>query len=212
MLVLARLPLVWERLVPALAPWLLAALATAALGVWMQALPLSGLWGPALLIAPFGLALAFSLRNLVRLRLPARHEAESRLTADNGLVHRPFAALNDTLATGNADLWDLHRVQSAESLRRLRLARPRAALAAADPLALRYALTLALVLGLWTQGPDGVDQARSAFRPAGQLVTEAGAVSAQLAGRLGQAGQALWLQSSAAIAGSPRIRPAESRP
>lgn len=212
MLMLARLPLLWERLAPVWMPWLLAALATAALGVWTARLPLQGLWLPALLLAPFAAALAFSLRGLWRLRLPGRGEAEHRLTADNRLVHRPFRTLSDTLATGDADLWDLHHIQTRASLTRLRLARPRAALAEADPLALRYALTLGLVLGLRANGPAAVQDARSAFRPAEALAVQASAVIGTVGAELARSAQALAAQSSAAMAGNPRIRPAESRP
>jgi hypothetical protein len=78
-------------------------------------------------------------------------------------VHAPLTALEDARAAGDPALWELHRKAAAAAIEKTRVGRPRAGLAAADPLALRYALMMAAALALWARGPDRVSHVADAF-------------------------------------------------
>jgi hypothetical protein len=59
-----------------------------------------------------------------------------------------------------------------------RVGRPKAGLAAADPLALRYALVVAAVLALWARGPERVQHVADAFAPPERLADLGASVAA----------------------------------
>ncbi len=169
-LALARAALFWERLWPALWP------AVGTLGLvlalaLLDVLPLLPGWLHlgvlALLLAAAGLA---AVRGLARLRRPTAAEARRRLELDSGLAHRPLASLDDVMAAGLQDresvaLWELHRRRVLAQVQALRLRRPRAGLAASDPVALRAALVLALVVGLVVGGHDAPRRVMRALSP-----------------------------------------------
>ncbi len=167
---LARLALLWERLVPALGP--AAAVAGLFLALALFDLPArlpSYLHAAllAVLAALFAAALVVGLR---RLRLPDRDAARRRIETQSGLAHRPLAALDDKLAGGSADpsteaLWQLHRARMAEAIRRLKVGVPEPGLTRRDPYALRAALALALVLGFIDAGGDWADRIGRSLSP-----------------------------------------------
>ena len=157
----ARAALLWERVWPAV--WPMVGIA----GVFLAAalldlLPYLPGWPHALLLAGFAAALGYAtLRAVTGLGLPTAEQAGRRLEKDSGLTHRPLTTLDDALAAGaddqdSAALWELHRQRLRGQLRALRVALPRAGLAVVDPLALRAALGLVLVIALITgQGEWG---------------------------------------------------------
>ena len=157
----ARAALLWERVWPAV--WPTVGIAGVFLAVaLLDLLPYLPGWLHVLLLIGFVAALGYAARRAVTgLGLPTAEQAGRRLEKDSGLTHRPLTALDDALATGaddrdSAALWALHRRRLRNQLRALRVAIPRAGLAALDPLALRAALGLALVVvlvagqGEWT--------------------------------------------------------------
>lgn len=170
MLRLAAAALAWERLWPALWP------AAGVLGLFaalalLDVLPALAGWLHGALLLLFAVAFpALLARGLRRLSWPDRTAARRRLERDSGLAHRPLEGLEDTLATGRADrqavaLWALHRHRLAALLRRLRVRPPRAGLATADPLALRAALVLLLVVATVAGGAEWQSRVARAVTP-----------------------------------------------
>lgn len=159
----ARALILWERLAGVWTPLVLALLALAALGLWGAPERLGPLgW----LLAAGAVALtaaAAAVRAVLALRLPAEGDVRRRIEAGSGASASPFAALEETPATGDPALWALHRRRAAEAARKAGPGRPRAGMAAADPFALRYALVLALALGFWVHGREGGERALAAL-------------------------------------------------
>lgn len=167
---LSRAALFWESFWPALWPL------GCTLGLFLALAlmdALSGLDGWLHLAVLVGFALA-ALGGLAwaarRVRLPGYEAARRRLERDSGLQHRPLQALEDRLATEQADadaraLWQAHRRRLAEQLRRLRVAPPAAGWARVDGFALRAAVGLLLVVGLAVGGADWRFRLASAVTP-----------------------------------------------
>jgi hypothetical protein len=165
----ARAVMLWEQGPRVWAPWLLAAAALAVAALW-GLFELVGPIGRVVLLAGAGLAaLVASVRGALALRWPSREQTRARLEADSRLVHAPLTALEDARAAGDPALWELHRKAAAAAVAQTRVGRPKAGLAAADPLALRYALTMAAVLALWARGPERVQHLADAFAPPQRL-------------------------------------------
>ncbi|MHA1108547.1 MAG: TIGR02302 family protein [Alphaproteobacteria bacterium] len=176
---LARLVLLWELLWPAIWP----ACGTAALFVaiaLLDLLPQLPGWLHLLLLGGFLGAFAYLAWNgLRRLSLPAHDDARRRLETASGFEHRPLTVLEDDLAAGAEDsqsaaLWELHRKRMAELVRRLRIGIPSPGLAARDPLSLRGALLLVLVIAGVAAWPAPGTRLLRAITPefgAGQTVT-----------------------------------------
>lgn len=138
--------MVWERVLPALTPFLLWGLSILVAGQW-------GLWShlafeghAAVMVAGLLLALVVSVRSLRRFRRPSFTETNQRLALDNRLRPERLLAMR-------------HETQQP----RLKTGKAKAGLAAGDPMALRYVLLLIAAFGLWTQGPVSASQALSGF-------------------------------------------------
>lgn len=167
---LARAALIWERLWPAL--WPLAGVTGLFLAMaLLDFLPFLPGWLHALLLAAFlGAAAWAARRGLSRFHLPSENQARRRLEQDSGLAHRPLTSLDDTIALGAGDgdsrrLWDAHRRRLFAQLRSLRVGAPHPGLAARDPLALRTALGLILVVALVTAQDDWPGRLKRAVTP-----------------------------------------------
>lgn len=223
----ARLGLAWERLAAVWIPLVLTLGGLAVLAVWgafeILPRPVQAAAVAALLVA----ALALAILNLLRLRWPSEAEARARLDAD-------FDALDDHLAAGDAALWALHRRRAEEALAQARAGRMGAGIAAADPMALRYALVVAAALGLWAFGlQTGATRLAQAVQPLGDAGGQAGAMLADAGQATGRGVRVAMVkvgglfegaprervrmervavQSSAQTPGKPRILPAASRP
>jgi uncharacterized protein (TIGR02302 family) len=167
---LASLALLWERLWPALAP--AAAVVVLFLVVALFDLPerLPGMLQLGLLVL-FGIGLAAALVWGFRgFRLPHETAARRRIERDSGLVHRPLAAIDDTIASGAGDadslaLWQAHRRRMAAAARRLKLTWPKAGLVERDPVAIRALLALLLVLAAIDAGGDWAERIGRSLAP-----------------------------------------------
>lgn len=167
---LARAALLWERAWPAL--WPATAIIGAFAAVSLFDLPplLPGWLHLALLILVAGALLVALWTGVRRIRLPDHAAARRRLETATGLSHRPLTAIEDRLALGTADpgaqaLWDLHRARMAEAAGGLKVGLPAASLMRRDPMALRAALCLVLLLGVVDAGRDWPDRLARALTP-----------------------------------------------
>ncbi|MFQ5784577.1 MAG: TIGR02302 family protein [Alphaproteobacteria bacterium] len=167
---LARAALLWERLWPALWPAVFIAgffLATALFDVWTLAPGWLHALGLALLGLAFGAAL---IRGLSRLTFPGEEEALRRLERNSGLAHRPLGALRDRPSAGLGDrttegLWNAHLARSARRAGRLRVGLASPGLARRDPLGLRAALLLVLVIAVAAAGGNAGSRLAHAVTP-----------------------------------------------
>jgi uncharacterized protein (TIGR02302 family) len=162
---LSRLALLWEGLWPALlAPGAVAALFLAASFFGLWSLPQARTLG----LPAFALLFVASLWPLARVRPPSRRDALRRLDRLGGVADRPAAALDDRLpasadATARA-LWALHQERELARADALKVERPRPAVARRDPLELRVALALVLLVGAVFAGPQAYDRVAQLFR------------------------------------------------
>jgi uncharacterized protein (TIGR02302 family) len=167
---LARAALGLERLWPSLWP----ALAVAGLFLVLalaDLLPqLPGFVHLALLALAAVLFIVGLLPALRRFRLPGLGAGRRRIEQASGLAHRPLTALDDRLAAGTNDpgaqaLWQAHRARMAASVQQLRVGWPAAGLVRRDPLALRAALALLLIVAAVDAGRDAPQRLVRALTP-----------------------------------------------
>ncbi|WP_160122344.1 DUF4175 domain-containing protein [Rhodovarius lipocyclicus] len=156
-ILLARVALGWEAFWPGAWPIL------GVVGVWVLFSLLDGPallpgWLHAALLAVFALTvLGLLARAIRRAAWPAEDAAERRLERASGLSHRPLAALRHQAEGGDEvsrALWARHQQRALAQLTRLRVGLPRPGLAARDPRALRAALLVGLVAGVFIAGDD----------------------------------------------------------
>lgn len=93
---------------------------------------------------------------------PSRAQILSRLQRG---THHPLDILADRPALGDLDLWQAHQDQARKWLVELRVGWFRSDMAARDPLGLRAACLLALVVGMTVAGPDAMPRLKRAFLP-----------------------------------------------
>jgi uncharacterized protein (TIGR02302 family) len=166
----ARAVIAWERAWPALWPTLGAVGAFIGLGLF-DILPLLPGWLHGVVVAAFAITVAVATWRVVRdFRLPGAEAAARRLERDSGLSHRPLQAVTDSLASGTSDpvavaLWRMHQQRMAAVLHRLRVGWPSPRLGLRDPMAIRIALFLALLIGTVAAGPDAGERLVRAARP-----------------------------------------------
>lgn len=182
---LARASLFWERAWPALWP----AVAIAGLFLtlaFLDAFPLLPGWLHGLALLGFVILFAHRLWTGIRqIRLPTGAEATRRLETDSDLEHRPLTAIEDRPALGVIDpetehLWQMHLARAAAAARNIRLRWPRPNLADRDPYALRMALGVALVIGLFAAGPQSTTRVVRAVSPDLQGLTDSRDASLEL--------------------------------
>ncbi|MBM3502532.1 MAG: TIGR02302 family protein [Alphaproteobacteria bacterium] len=171
-LVVSKLVLTWEQLWPPV--WPAAALAaiyaaTALFGfftnmaAWLHAIVLSiGAIGGAFLL----------LRGWRQVRWPGRDRARRRLEVASAVVHRPLAAVEDRLATGDGSdplmtaLWNEHRRRMAAAARDIRLSLPNAGWGRrVDPFGARAIVAVVLVGGFLFAGSDAERRLLDGLRP-----------------------------------------------
>jgi len=167
---LTRAAILWERLWRALWP-LMTTVGLFAAVVLLDILPLLPGWLHFLLLAGFVAAFgATSALFVRRVAMPRRAEARHRLESDSGLVHRPLSSLEEKLVTPTDDaeamaLWQAHQARLKEQVKQLRVKLPRPGLTAADPLALRAAVILCLVVGVSVGYHDWPTRLAAALSP-----------------------------------------------
>ncbi len=166
---LTRAALWWERLSPALLPAGCAAglfLAVSFLGIWGLVGPLAHIGGLAAFALTLPAALLWGFRGF---SAPSESEAVRRIERDGGLIHRPIETLSDKPAAKtygtSAHLWRLHQDQAAEMAGRTKASVPHPNLPVHDPVALRIAVTLMLVVGLLSSWGESGSRLASAFSP-----------------------------------------------
>ena len=141
-----RMVMIWERLLPALFPYVLLVLLVAVAGQW-------GLWlhtplwlHIALVVAGFLVAVVASSRAILRFRLPSFTELNTRLAVDNDVKPERLIGMR-------------HQVEQPA----LRVGKAKAGIAEADPFALRYLALLAALLGFLIFGPVPLSRWESGF-------------------------------------------------
>lgn len=162
---LARLALLWERAAPVLAgPLGMIAL--------YAVLSLAGLiermgdpWRAVLALSLLVIGAAFAAPAVRAFRWPSRSDAQRRVEADSQLAGRPFEALEDEPATGEAPLWLAHRERMRESLARARARRPRAAWASLDTHGMRLGAAIVLLTAFLHAGDAALPRLGDAFSP-----------------------------------------------
>ncbi|HEX7007122.1 MAG TPA: DUF4175 family protein, partial [Alphaproteobacteria bacterium] len=170
-LLLAQAALLWERLWRALWP------ASGIVGLLLvlalfDVLPLLPGALHAAVLALFAGALGYALwRGFRGFAWPTRLEARRRIETASRLVHRPLTALDDRLAVGAMDeatlaIWRAHQRRAADTLKRLRAGVPAPGLARFDPLALRGALAIVLMVAAILSWKDIDARLQRAMAPA----------------------------------------------
>ncbi|GGE51146.1 TIGR02302 family protein [Agaricicola taiwanensis] len=163
----ARAVILWEAAWPRLAlagSILLLFIALSWFSLWQSLAPMGRIIGVAL----FALAFLYAAAPLLRLVRPSDARALARIDHASGHDHRPATALADHLATGEDDaltraFWDMHRRKAEASAGRLTTGLPAPGLTARDPLALRFALLLAVIVGFFIAGDERGARIASAF-------------------------------------------------
>lgn len=168
---MARAALAWERLWPRLTP--LAAVIGGFISVaLLDLLPLLAFWLHVAVLAGFVLAAAAALRYLWRGRAeyaPSDDAARHRIERDSRVDHRPLTALEDRPLASEGPaaeaLWAAHLARMRGLLGRLRVGVPSPGMARRDPLALRAALALLVVISIAAGGRDAGARFERALTP-----------------------------------------------
>ena len=162
--------LVWERASPEF--WPLVSFVSGLAGCALLGLfPFGPIWLRwATWVLQFAGIVWLVITGLRRLDWPDRALVLRTIETANGLRHRPLSQSADTIAVrGDASveraLWSVHRGRLADGVAKLRLPLPRAMVAQRDPIALRIAATLVLVVGLVIAGPNAPDRLAPLFLP-----------------------------------------------
>ena len=115
-----------------------------------------------------GSAFVLGLVPLLRLGLPSRKEALTRIDRQSGLAHRPASGLDDTLANPGDDLatrtlWALHLRRIEQNIATLRAGAPSPRMMEIDRYALRAAVLIALFASAFVAGPEKYARVAAAF-------------------------------------------------
>lgn len=143
-----RLVMMWERLLPAIFPYVLLVVLVAVAAQWGLFMRMPRLVHLALLAAGLVAAVVVSVRAALRFRMPSFTELNTRLALDNGLKPERLLAMRHE--TGQP---------------RLRIGRAKAGIAVADPFALRYVALVAAMLGFLVIGPVPWSRVAAGFCP-----------------------------------------------
>ncbi len=168
---LARLALAWERLWPIVWPPVAIVSIFCSLAL-LDVFPSINSWVHGLLLLFFVGTFGFLIWRAIRqFSWPQNIAARRRVETASGLDHRPLTAINDTLVSGKetADsnaLWQLHQQRMAIAAQSLRVGMPEPGLAKKDPLAVRAALVLLLIIALTAGWSDPADRFARAVVPA----------------------------------------------
>ena len=154
---------VWPPLVFTLAVSILF-LAASWAGIWQFA-PRAVRVGGVIL---FALGVGAALSPLLRLRRPAARDVLARLDRDAKVSHRPASSLADSLANDHGDpftqaLWAAHRARLEREVEAIRVSPPSPGMAARDPYALRFAVTMLAFATAVVAGPEMYGRFVAAF-------------------------------------------------
>jgi hypothetical protein len=143
-----RAVMVWERLLPAVFPFVLYVMLVAVAAQWGLFLHIPQLAHLAILAAGLVAAGVASVRAGLRFRTPSFTEVNTRLAVDNGIKPERLLAM---------------RHEASQPV--LRIGKAKAGIAAADPFALRFVALVAAMLGFLIFGPVPVSQVLNGFLP-----------------------------------------------
>ena len=154
---------VWPPLVFTLAVSILF-LAASWAGIWQFA-PRAVRVGGVIL---FALGVGAALSPLLRLRRPTARDVLARLDRDAKVSHRPASSLADSLANDHGDpftqaLWAAHRARLEREVEAIRVSPPSPGMAARDPYALRFAVTMLAFATAVVAGPEMYGRFVAAF-------------------------------------------------
>jgi len=141
-----RLVMMWERLLPALFPYVLVVLLIAVAGQWGLFLHMSRIVHIAVVAAASLVAVIASVRAVMRFRLPSFTELNTRLAMDNAMKPERLIGMR-------------HETEQPA----LKVGKAKAGIAEADPFALRYIALLAALLGFLILGPVPLSRWESGF-------------------------------------------------
>ena len=151
-----RTVMVWERLLPALFPFVLLVLLVAVAAQWGLFLPLSPLVHAAILATGMLVAIFACVRAIMRFRQPTFTEVNTRLAVDNRLKPERLLAMR-------------HELDQP----RLKIGKAKAGIAVSDPFALRFVALMAAVMGLLILGPVPASRIAQGFCPFAKTATQA---------------------------------------
>jgi hypothetical protein len=140
--------MVWERVLPAVFPFVLFVMLIAVAAQWGLFLHLPQLGHLAVLSAGLVAAGVASVRAALRFRSPTFTEVNTRLAVDNGVKPERLLAMR-------------HEISQPH----LRIGKAKAGIAAADPFALRFVALVAAMLGFLIFGPVPMSQIVGGFLP-----------------------------------------------
>ena len=143
-----RTVMVWERILPAVFPFVLLALLVAVAAQWGLFLHVGPLVHAGILSAGLLIACVAAVRPLLAFRQPTFTEVNTRLAVDNGIKPERLLAMR-------------HEIQQPN----LRIGKAKAGVAASDPFALRFVALIAAALGLLILGPVSTTQVAQGFDP-----------------------------------------------
>ncbi|ESQ92991.1 hypothetical protein ABAC460_01700 [Asticcacaulis sp. AC460] len=148
--------MVWERILPALFPYVLLVALVAVAAQWglflnMPSWAHAGVLSVGLLVAIFA-----SIRAVFRFRAPTFTEYNTRLAVDNGVKPERLLAMR-------------HEVDQPP----LRVGKAKAGIAESDPYALRFVALVAALLGFLVLGPVPWSRVQHGFMPFAQLDAKA---------------------------------------
>ena len=143
-----KLVMIWERLLPALAPFMVSLGAIGVAGQWGLFLHMALGLHIGLMIALFIIAAIAGAYFLKDFKTPSFSEINERLALDNDLKPERLLAMR-------------HETKQPP----LKLGKAKAGFAKGDPMALRFVLVLLAVFGLVIKGPVPVSQIKHALLP-----------------------------------------------
>ena len=149
-----RLVMIWERLLPIVFPFVLAALLVAVAAQWGLFMTMPRLAHAGVLAVVVVVAIVAAVRAALRFRGPSFTELNQRLATDNGLKPERLLAMR-------------HETDQP----RLKIGKAKAGIAAADPFALRFVALVAAMLGFLVMGPVPWSRIEKGFCPFAQPQT-----------------------------------------
>ncbi len=150
-----RAVMVWERLLPAIFPFVLLALLVAVAAQWGLFQPLPSLVHGGILAGGLLIAIFACIRAVMRFRQPTFTEVNTRLAVDNRVKPERLLAMR-------------HELDQP----RLKIGKAKAGIAVSDPFALRFVALMAAILGLLIMGPVPATRIAQGFCPFGKTTTQ----------------------------------------
>jgi uncharacterized protein (TIGR02302 family) len=165
----ARLAMASERIWPRIVP-ILSVVGVYVVLSWFGYWRLGGDWLRLGTVGALGLALFWSLVQLVRIAVPNRLEGMRRVELVSGLPHRPALGLTDKISAVADDvqakaLWAAEQARLLATLENLRVGPPRPKMAERDPQAFRFAVPVLLVVAFAVGWGEWTTRLGEAFMP-----------------------------------------------